>query len=96
MAEVEENERIPFIVINIDKDFTIKTIGFILIFIGLFLGIINKYFCNSLCETCGNSELLPCFLLLIFAGITFIINGAIMIILRIGKDHKENWSFGKL
>lgn len=53
----------------------IKTLGKIVIGIGVFIGIISRPLCELLCEVCLNPEIYPCFYLLLFAGILLIFAG---------------------
>ena len=53
----------------------LKWIGFGFIVQGLIEFLITNYSCKSLCFNCSFEQLKPCFFLLIFVGIIFIVIG---------------------
>jgi hypothetical protein len=52
-----------------------KFIGWGFIVHGLIELFISKWSCGSLCASCSSEELKPCFFLLIFVGIIFLVVG---------------------
>ena len=60
----------------------IKTIGIIIMGIGILLGVTSRFFCGLLCEVCLSPEVYPCFYLLLFSGILLIIAGYSMTTLK--------------
>jgi uncharacterized membrane protein HdeD (DUF308 family) len=81
----------PKIIIKIDKDFLLKSLAIIFIILGLYLSISGYTNCHKMCEVCTSQKLMPCFLLLTFVGITFIINGLIIYLYRLNKRENEKW-----
>ena len=57
-----------------------NTFGFAFMALGLLWSVFSGYLCESLCPTCMNPQLAPCFFLFLFVGIIFIITGASLII----------------
>ena len=52
-----------------------KFIGIVIILVGIILSLFNKFICRFLCGVCSDSQLFPCFSLLLFVGILLVVAG---------------------
>ncbi len=66
-----------------------KIIGFGFIVFGLIWCFLNKVFCKEFCEACNNQILAPCYFLILFTGIIFIICGVGLILTFNTKINKN-------
>jgi len=68
-----------------------KIIGLGFIILGLLVSYFNSSLCVGICENCSKEQLSPCFFLLLFVGIIFIISGLSLILTsKIRKNKKKN------
>jgi hypothetical protein len=58
----------------------LKKVGFGFIILGLVWALFNHSLCKGICEKCGDTGLSPCFFLLMFSGIVFVISGTSLVI----------------
>jgi len=63
-----------------------KIMGILFMIFGIIWSSLDKIICSSLCKTCGESELSPCFFLFLFVGIIFVLTGYSLILKK--KSHK--------
>jgi hypothetical protein len=54
----------------------IHGISIALVVIGFFEILMDRMFCRGICRSCSDLQLNPCFFLIMFVGIVFIVDGA--------------------
>ena len=65
-----------------------KIIGFGFMILGLLFSYFNNQSCIAICENCSKEQLSPCFFLLLFVGIIFIISGMSLVLTSKTRKNK--------